>query len=52
MEDTKVAEWIILPPCFREICECSNCETRFEEMLQHTDTCPNCKAKMIGCKYE
>lgn len=41
------AHWIVLPPCFEEICMCSNCETKFEYAYQLSEEyCPNCKAKM------
>ena len=38
--------WIIFPPCFEEICMCSNCKTKFKEAYQHRDTCPSCGARM------
>lgn len=40
------AHWIILPPCFEEICMCSNCKMKFKYAYQHKEYCPNCKAKM------
>ena len=40
------AHWIILPPCFEEICECSNCKMKFKYAYQHKEYCPNCEAKM------
>lgn len=40
------AHWIILPPCFEEICECSNCRTSFKEAYQHREYCPSCWARM------
>ena len=42
----KTGKWIIFPPCFEEICMCSNCKTKFKEAYQHRDTCPSCGAKM------
>lgn len=42
----KTGKWIIFPPCFEEICMCSNCKTKFKEAYQHRDTCPSCGARM------
>lgn len=45
----KIGHWIILPPCFEEICQCSECGKTFKEALQFTnDLCPNCGAIMKG----
>lgn len=44
--ERKRGKWIIFPPCFEEICMCSNCKTKFKEAYQHRDTCPSCGAKM------
>ena len=43
-------EWVILPPCFEEICYCSNCKKMFKQALQFTKECPNCGADMRGGK--
>lgn len=45
-----VGEWVILPPCFEEICYCTNCGKMFKQMLQFTKECPNCHAYMKGIK--
>lgn len=44
--ERKEGKWIIFPPCFEEICMCSNCKTKFKEAYQHRDTCPSCGARM------
>lgn len=46
LKEQKTGKWIILAPCFEEICMCSNCKTRFKEAYQHRDTCPSCGARM------
>lgn len=46
--ERKTGKWIILPPCFEEICMCSNCKTKFFNAYQHRDICPNCGAYMRG----
>ena len=46
--ERKTGKWIILPPCYEEICMCSNCKTKFLHAYQHRDTCPNCSARMVG----
>lgn len=39
--------WIVLPPIYEEICECSSCHKRFKQALQiGNKPCPNCGAKM------
>ena len=48
----KTGHWIIFPPCFEEICMCSNCKTKFKEAYQHRATCPNCGAYMKGKEDE
>ena len=45
-EPTAHAHWIILPPVFEEICECSNCKTSFKQAYQHREYCPFCGAIM------
>lgn len=46
LKEQKTGKWIIFPPCFEEICMCSNCKTKFKEAYQHRDTCPSCGARM------
>ena len=46
LQEQKTGKWIIFPPCFEEICMCSNCKTKFKEAYQHRDTCPSCGANM------
>lgn len=44
----KKGRWIILPPIFEEICQCSKCKMKFKDALQWTNYCPNCGADMRG----
>ena len=44
----KKGKWIILPPIFEEICQCSNCKMKFKDALQWTNYCQNCGADMRG----
>ena len=48
LKGQKTGKWVIFPPCFEEICMCSNCKTKFLHAYQHRDTCPNCGASMRG----
>ena len=47
-QQRKRGKWIILPPIFEEICQCSNCKMKFKDALQWTNDCPNCGADMRG----
>lgn len=47
LKEQITGKWIIFPPCFEEICMCSNCKTKFKEAYQHRDTCPSCGARMM-----
>ena len=46
LKKQKTGKWIIFPPCFEEICMCSNCRTKFKKAYQGSDTCPSCGAMM------
>ena len=47
-QSRKTGKWIILPPIFEEICQCSKCKMKFKDALQWTNYCPNCGADMRG----
>ena len=46
LKEQKTGKWIIFPPCFEEICMCSNCKIKFKEAYQHRNICPYCGARM------
>ena len=39
-------KWEMLPPCFEEVCYCTNCHKRFKQRMLGIDICPNCGAFM------